>query len=444
MYGQPEPCVLIAGTGVAASALACVLRDSGFGVVLLARIRGGGRACGGGAGRGVVEALPEATVRLFAEVGLSTELAGAGAVTVEGFDNAYQPGPARRLEGMWTHVDRARLARECLLGARRRGALELPVADVGLPITTAGSGVRVRVGDGWLRGFAAVDATGRAARWSRPVSRAGAGSAALFSGPGPARPRRGRVTRIEDGWAYRVDHPHASTAGIVTPPGVPATLRGDVAARLGITDPRPYLRVATRPAGVQWSGRAVAPGRLAIGDAALAVSPVAGQGLRFAVASALAAATVLTSWNTGGATPACDYYRSFVDGARARHLAKLAAIGVAGRPAAPVTHPAGTHVPGTDVPGPHTALRFTARVEPTGVNIGGRIVTDDCCVLPDGGLVRWVGGFDLLRLRTAVAEGRTWAQVCTALATAGVPAGTAAALLTWALRTGVITTGSPG
>ncbi|MCA1671283.1 MAG: hypothetical protein LC799_03445, partial [Actinobacteria bacterium] len=291
MYGQPEPCVLIAGNGVAASALACVLRDSGFGVVLLTRGRasggraGGGRAGGGrigGVRGGVVEALPESAVRLFAEVGLSTELATAGAVTVEGFDNAYGPGPAHRLEGMWTHVDRARLARECLLAARRRGALELPVAAAGPPVATAGSGVRVHVQDSWLAGFAAVDATGRVAAWSRPVSRTGAGGAALFTGPGSALPRRGRVTRTEDGWAYRLDHPQASTAGIVTRPGVPRKLRGDVAARLDIADPRPYLRVAARPAGVQWSDQPVAPGRLAIGDAALAFSPVAGQGLRFA------------------------------------------------------------------------------------------------------------------------------------------------------------------
>jgi hypothetical protein len=179
----------------------------------------------------------------------------------------------------------------------------------------------------------------------------------------------------------------------------------------------------------------VSPGRLAIGDAALAFNPVAGQGLRFAVASALAAATVLSSWNGGSGTLASDYYRSFVDGARARHLAKLAAIDVVDPPAA--------RTPPTDVLSQYTALRFAAGIERVGVNIGGRIVPDDCCVLPDGGLVRWVGGFDLLQLRTAVAEGRTWTQVCAALTAAGVPGNTAPALLSWALRTGVITAGSP-
>ncbi|MGH4017832.1 MAG: NAD(P)/FAD-dependent oxidoreductase [Pseudonocardiaceae bacterium] len=433
MYGQPEPCVLIAGNGVAASALACVLRERGFGVVLLTRRRLGGAV------HGVVEALPDATVRLFAEVGLATGLAAAGAVAVRGFDNAYGPDPAHRLEGMWTHVDRARLARECLLAARRRGATELPVADVGMPVAIGESGVQVRVRGahgargGCLRGFAAVDATGRAARWSRPVSRAGAGGAALFSGPGSALPRRGCVTRIEDGWAYRLDHPQASTVGIVTRPGVPATLRGHVAARLDIADPRSYVRVATRPAGVQWCDQPVAPERLPIGDAALAFSPVAGQGLRFALASVLAAATVLESWNDGTGALACDYYRSFVEGARTRHLAKLATIGVVDPLGDPT--PRG---PRTGMPDRNSPLRFAAGLERVGVNIDGRIVADTCCVLPDGGLVRWVGGFDLLQLRDAVAGGRTWTQVCAALGAAGVPDTTADALMAWALRSGVI------
>ena len=42
----------------------------------------------------------------------------AGAVAVRGFDNAYGPGGARTLGGVWTHVNRFQLARECLLVAR--------------------------------------------------------------------------------------------------------------------------------------------------------------------------------------------------------------------------------------------------------------------------------------------------------------------------------------
>ena len=42
MDGQPNPCVVIAGDGIAAAAAACVLRDTRFGVVMLSP-RGTGR-----------------------------------------------------------------------------------------------------------------------------------------------------------------------------------------------------------------------------------------------------------------------------------------------------------------------------------------------------------------------------------------------------------------
>ena len=159
MYGQPDPSVVIAGDGVAAAALACLLRDDGFGVVLLTRRR-----------RSrvwavpVIEALPEVTVRLLAEVGLDGALAAAGAVAVPGFVNAYGPDGARTLDGIWTHVERVQLARKCLLVARHRGAAVLPVSTIGPLVDLPGGGVQVRAGEVDLRAVAAVDATGRAAR----------------------------------------------------------------------------------------------------------------------------------------------------------------------------------------------------------------------------------------------------------------------------------------
>jgi hypothetical protein len=72
------------------------------------------------------------------------------------------------------------------------------------------------------------------------------------------------------------------------------------------------------------------------------------------------------------------------------------------------------------------------------VNRGGRIVADECCVLPDGGLVRWVGGIDLLLVRDAVANGRTPREVCAELARHGITDTSAHALLTWALRVGAL------
>ena len=77
---------MIAGDGVAASGLACCLLGAGFGVVLL-----GGRRRSPVAVP-VIEALPEATARLFGEVGLGRAVGESGAVAVDGFDNRYGSG----------------------------------------------------------------------------------------------------------------------------------------------------------------------------------------------------------------------------------------------------------------------------------------------------------------------------------------------------------------
>jgi 2-polyprenyl-6-methoxyphenol hydroxylase-like FAD-dependent oxidoreductase len=299
MYGQPEPCVIIAGAGVAGAALAGLLRDRGFGVILLAR-RPPRPDAGPNTGP-IIEALPETATRLFAEVGLASTLAAAGAVTVEGFDNAYNAESIQRLSGRWVHVDRTQLTRLCLMTARRHGATMLPATGLSTPVPN-GDQVEIDVAIGaqrtHLRAFAVVDATGRAARWSRPISRAGTQTATLYRGPGRAEARPGRVIQTNDGWAYRLDHPEATTVGIITESRAPITaskLTLGVAARLDVTNPGSYAQMITRPAAIQWTHQPVTSTRLALGDAALAYSPLAGQGLRFAVASALAAAAVLTS-----------------------------------------------------------------------------------------------------------------------------------------------------
>ncbi|MGH3886059.1 MAG: hypothetical protein ACRDSZ_05695 [Pseudonocardiaceae bacterium] len=78
-------------------------------------------------------------------------LAAAGAATVPGFDNAYGPGSARTLDGVWTHVDRAQLARECLRAARHRGAAALPVVTIGPLVDLPRGEVEVRADEAYLR-----------------------------------------------------------------------------------------------------------------------------------------------------------------------------------------------------------------------------------------------------------------------------------------------------
>jgi hypothetical protein len=428
MYGQPDPTVVIAGDGVAATALACLLRDDGFGVILLT-----GPHRSKSSRMPVIEALPEATTHLLAEVGLAPALAAAGAVTVPGFDNAYGPDATRTLEGMWTHVDRVQLAHECLRAARHRGATALPATTISPPTTLPSGEIQVRTGEAAIPAMAVVDATGRRARWSRPITRSGTEGASLYTGPGRAHARPGLVARVRDGWAYRLDHPRASTIGVIRRrgTGLPA-LDGTLAGTLDIDDPESFLLVGSSPAAVQWSRQPVAPGRLAIGDAALSLSPLAGQGLRFAVSSALAAAAVLRSWNEGPAQLASDYYRRFVNGVRSRHLAKLAAITVAQPGPAPSQS---AHQAPLD---PNRQLRWACPTERVGVNRAGRIIADQCCVLPDGGLLRWIGGIDILLLRDAIANGRTMPETCAELARLGIADAFARALLTWAIQNGAV------
>jgi hypothetical protein len=144
--------------------------------------------------------------------------------------------------------------------------------------------------------------------------------------------------------------------------------------------------------------------------------------VRFALSSAIAAAAVIASWRDG--EDGTGYYRSFVAGARERHLVKLAGLDDAPPEPAPL-----------DL---DRRLAFLATVRSTEMNVGGRITTGDAVVLADGGLVRWVGGFDLLRLKHALGEDATGSAACGALVDAGFAEPVARSLLAWGMRVGLV------
>ena len=415
MFGQPEPCVVIAGDGIAASALACLLRDNGFGVILAARRRKPmpGR---------VIEALPEAAVQLINQIGLTRALGESAPLTVDGFDNLRAQ---HRLTGTWTHVDRIRLADRCFTEARRRGATVVHHGVTDPPLD-CGDGVRIQLGPYDIRAFAAVDATGRAARWSRPVHRAMPAMATLYAGCGTGTPRAGRLTGDGDRWAYLLERHDASTLGVIAPRSAPSGHQlDDLAAALNFDlpiDPRPTARCA---ASVQWATEPVGHRRLAIGDAALAMSPLAGQGVRFALSSALAAAAVLRTWADGHNDIATDYYRSFVGGVRNRHCAKMRRL---------QEDPLFAQTPDIALPKGDSALVFAASALRCGQNRGGRIVPAECFQLPDGGLVRTVAGVELQWLREAAVSRPTVRELNEALTRRGVNKHSAAAVIAWAFR----------
>jgi hypothetical protein len=396
---------VIAGDGIAASALACQLLDSGCGVT----IAPGKHPRSDGP---VIEALPAAAVHLFTETGLGQALSASNPITVDGFDNHFHD-TYRVLDGTWIHLGRFTLARHCLQAAVDRGAHIL-----------RGPG---QVGGG---AFAVVDATGRAARRSRPIQRSRPATATVFTGRPQSGPRPARVIRTASGWAYRIDHPAATTVGVVTDRHPVDTLHTDVVKPLGI-DSGDIDRHSVHSCCVQWSDDPIGRRRIAIGDAALALNPLAGQGVRFALASALAAAAVIRSWVDG-----CDdhyvdeYYRTFIASVRARHLATLNAM-FDGTP--PPDAPAAPRR--LD---PQSPVSFTATAVTTGQNRGGRIVAEQAFRLPDGGLTRYVGGVDLMMLRDATTHGATLAEVYRALADKIGPQ-TANTLISWAVREGLLT-----
>lgn len=280
---------------------------------------------------------------------------------------------------------------------------------------------------------AAVDATGRAAVWSRPVSRTRAANAAVHQGPPQRRDTPGVVSPIPDGWAYLLSHPAGSSLGLIRGSSTRLyPVDDEVAALLDIAPAADWQRVAVRNVGVQWCTQPVRPRRLAIGDAALACSPLAGHGVKFAVSSALAAAAVLTTWFDGSATDcaaADSYYRDLVRRARIRHLDRLDQL---------------TGAPSETLPPPAAAasldsrVRFCAAGTVVGQNRAGRIVAAEAFVLADGDAARSVGGLDLAWLREICADRPTLGQMHTALAARGLRGDAAANLIGWAFANGVV------
>ena len=155
---------------------------------------------------------PEAQAQVEA-LGWEEVFDEAGAVVIEGFESHWNPDEPVVKPGPFQYVERTALARSALTFVTKRGAMVYDVQRLPQFQTRDGEVVHLDL-DGVERRFdAAIDATGRAAAWSRPVCRQGCQVADVFEGP-PVSPRlRGRVVSdIErKRWALpggpgRVDH----------------------------------------------------------------------------------------------------------------------------------------------------------------------------------------------------------------------------------------------
>jgi flavin-dependent dehydrogenase len=410
--------VVIAGSGVAAAAAASRLLDAGHRPLLL----GGGRAQARGA-----EILPPDARPQIDALGWHEVLGAAGALAVEGFENHWEPGSPGVKPGVFLHVDRRALADAALAHVVGRGAVVVDCRRLP-PLQEVDGGVEIVVEGTRRRFVAALDATGRTAAWSRPVERAGRLVADVFAGPPGTALLRGRVIVIEGGgWAYRVGLEASTTIGVMAPAGATRRrLDPKVRRRLGVPDGA-VVFLARRSAFPQWSAEPALGRRLAVGDAGFASDPIAGQGIRFAMASALAAAAVVDTLATSDpdqAELAFGYYRGFVNAARDRHLRFLTRIYVSAEPPLPAALPA--------------ILQFRASTRTTGLNVDGMIVPGVAVNLPDGGLVRWLGGFDLLILRELARDPVSPDWLSRRLQGHGLSGSETENLLQWCLARGIL------
>jgi len=276
---------------------------------------------------------------------------------------------------------------------------------------------------------AVIDATGRAAAWSRPVVTDSHDVARQFEGP-PHADIALRMVQGDRWWAYRLGTASTTWAGVVTAGG--DDLDADRATadhalrRLGL-DPGEMVPRGRRAARVQRALHPVDGRRIAVGDAALAHDPVAGAGIRFALASAIAAATVVANWADDRHDVGAAYYTELVTGEHGRHLDALRAIHGGGSDATRVAEAAQAGPP-PDV------VHFTAPIVETPLAIDGLIQPGLAVRLPDGTLTRWLGSFDLLCLARLSSDPIPRIVLLARLQAEGLAPGDARAVLTWALR----------
>jgi len=240
-----------------------------------------------------------------------------------------------------------------------------------------------------------------------------------------------RMVQSDQWWAYRLGTTSTTWAGVVTAGGDAVdTDRATEHAlrRLGL-DPPEMVPRGRRAARVQRALNPVDGRRIAVGDAALAHDPVAGAGVRFALASAIAAATVVANWADDPARHdlAAAYYTELVTGEHGRHLDARRAIHAGGSDATLVDEAA-------EAGPPPDVVHFAAPIVETPLAIDGLIQPGRAVRLPDGTLTRWLGSFDLLCLARLSSDPIPRIVLLARLQAEGLEPGDARAVLAWALR----------
>jgi 2-polyprenyl-6-methoxyphenol hydroxylase-like FAD-dependent oxidoreductase len=413
--------VLIGGAGIAAAATALRLCDLGFRPLMLARTC---RIVPG------VEAIPEIALPLFTALGAGHILQDAGAMWIEGFENHWDPEKPSVRSGHWIHVERDRLASAAMREAVKRGTT-FRVCQTRPKLRQESDSVCATYDGDSFRFEAAIDATGRSAVWSRPVRRRGNQTADLYNvwpdEVGPAR-----VVRLPEGWGYKISVPNSATMAIVSASGTRRHCPDSFTQKAFGAPINSCTFVGRRPAFSQWSESPVLGRRLAVGDAALAYDPRAGQGVRFALSSAITASAVVNTWRTAPSetAAAADFYSAFVARSRQAHFSFIDQLETKS------SH----HVHRAEAM-PEVVM-FSGQTVRVGLQLRSKIRTRAAILLPDGDCVRWIGGVDLLELRNSMPQQIRSANLVERLRMTVGSLAQARGLLEWCLQHDVLRSAS--
>jgi flavin-dependent dehydrogenase len=405
--------VLIGGAGIAGAASALRLCALGFRPLILATTPDVPPG---------VETISESAWPLFAALGVEDVLREAGATLVEGFENHWDPERPKMRSGHWIHVEREKLARAAVREAVKRGAIFQVCRN--LPrLSQEHDSVSATYDGASIHFDAAIDASGRSAVWSRPIRRRGGQIADLYDIPAHRSAAPAKVVQFSGRWAYRIGVSTGTTMAILSPDGRKRQSPDSLTQKAFSVSADSCVYAGRRPAFPQWSDSPVSGRRLAVGDAALAYDPLAGQGIRFALSSALTAASVINTWRTAPnqAAVAARFYEQFVARSRRAHLEFIDRL----RQKSPVSQRREA------VP---EVVMFSGRTILSELQIDSRIRTEEAILLPDGDSVRWVQGMDLLRLRDLLAEPVRSSELMHRLVPGFCGSAQFTSLLQWCLR----------
>ncbi len=388
----------------------------------------------------MAEALPAAAMSLLEALDLTPVVSRSASITHE-LDNRWRSaGPIQRDHPLIA-IDRKEFAQDLRNEAVRRGARIFEIT-YRARLVPDNRGVMVAMDSGTASFDFAVDASGRAAAWSQPITRVRHLCAEIFSGLNDKHAEGLALVQEGEGWAYRLSAGERATIGVLSSDRrrnveIPSAF----AEALGISA-NSFRWMGRRVAFPQWSAQPIAGNRLAIGDAALAHDPLSGQGIRFALSSALAARAVIRTilQRPSDRSWAERYYEEFVATERRRHSALLQSLY---GPDFDFSSMGGTIHSSSDNHSPllrdDELLCFSATVERAPILFYGFIEPGDVIRLSDGGGVRWLGGFDLLSLRDLTERKVSMPRLIERMGAAGISRQRAQGIIRWCYQARILT-----